>query len=302
MIGAGVTLASGSVSGNGVIDSATAAISVASIGGSLTLEHQAAGNLSVGANTRLALEAGAAAGTTVTLGQASYVDIAAGQSFTGVVNGLSTGNGLDFHGQTATVAYNSGTAVISAGNQVIGTLAVTSPSGTSVQAVSDGAGGTLIDLAATPITPSSIGMAIYRFFDTLSEGHLFSTSLSEIAQFLRSNPNLIGEGVAFSSINPAADPNSVPVYRFVENSTGSDFYTDNQREVNTILQTRPDMIYQGVGFSADATSHPGDAAVLRFYETRTGGHFYTDSAVEANQVLATRPDMTLEGAAFFVKP
>lgn len=91
------------------------------------------------------------------------------------------------------------------------------------------------------------------------------------------------------------------VYRFFDSTDGTHFYSASQAERNTLLQTRPDLVYEGVGLNAVASplTDPAATAVYRFFDTRNGTHFYSASDGERDTTLATRPDLTFEGTAFY---
>ncbi len=178
----------------------------------------------------------------------------------------------------------------------------------------------LIEASAAPLptppavqTPSATAPApastlatttdVFRFFDTQHGTHFYSDSASEQAQIAASRPDLVYEGIGFDSIDPAiADPNAAPVYRFFEGTFGTHFYTASAVERDSIEASRPDLVFEGVGFIEHTTPQPGDAPVYRLFDTTYGTHFYTADAGERASVLATRPDLKDEGIAFFTPP
>jgi len=150
------------------------------------------------------------------------------------------------------------------------------------------------------ITPASLGRPVFRFFDIHDGGHFFTTSSVERDQVLATRPDLRFEKVGYDAVNPASnDPHAAPVYRFFDTHDGGHFFTISLTERDQVLATRPDLKFEGVGYSEHATQQAGDSPVYRFFETTSGGHFFTESAVERNQVMATRSDMRFEGIAFW---
>jgi len=108
---------------------------------------------------------------------------------------------------------------------------------------------------------------------------------------------------------PAAAPSNpaivmpsgaIAVYRFFDNHTGTQFLTGSLDERNTLISTRSDLKYEGLGMGgiASGSSDPNAVPVYRFFDTNNGTHFFTASATEAKTVAATRPDMIGEGASF----
>ncbi len=102
-----------------------------------------------------------------------------------------------------------------------------------------------------------------------------------------------------NTLQPVNLPNGeLPVYRFFDSVTGTQFLTDSTAEADQILATRPDLASEGLAFAAANPSDPGAASIYRFFDTSNGTHFFTESATERDSVIATRPDMTYEGVAF----
>ena len=95
--------------------------------------------------------------------------------------------------------------------------------------------------------------------------------------------------------------NSIAVYRFFDATNGTQFLTANLAERNTVIATRSDLTYEGLGMGA-LSSAGGDAnavPVYRFFDTSNGSHFFTTSASENAQILATRPDLVAEQPSFY---
>lgn len=94
---------------------------------------------------------------------------------------------------------------------------------------------------------------------------------------------------------------AIAVYRFFDASNGTQFLTADLNERNTVIRTRPDLTYEGLGMGA-LSSPSGDSnavPVYRFFDTGNGSHFFTTSATEDAQILATRPDLVAEQTTFY---
>ena len=91
------------------------------------------------------------------------------------------------------------------------------------------------------------------------------------------------------------------VYRFFDSTNGTHFYSASETERNALIQTRPDLVYEGVGLESVASPSADLAAapVYRFFDVANGTHFYSISPAERDSILATRPDLTFEGTAFY---
>ena len=150
------------------------------------------------------------------------------------------------------------------------------------------------------ITPATLGLPVFRFFDTHDGGHFFTSNTAERDHVRATLPGMTYEGFAYKAADPTGgDPNALPIFRFFDPHDGGHFFTINPAERDQVLNTRPDLRFEGVGFSEHAIQEPGDSAVYRFFETTVGGHFFTSNVAERDNVLATRSDMRFEGIAFY---
>ena len=148
-------------------------------------------------------------------------------------------------------------------------------------------------------TPT-VSTSVYRFFDSHTGTQFLTSNESERDNVLATRPDLISEGVGLQAVVPASgDTNATPIYRFFDTIYGTHFYTSNGSERDTIVATRPDLTYEGIGFYEYTTPQPSSAAVYRFFESTNGTHFYTSSADERAGILATRTDLVPEGIAFY---
>ena len=95
--------------------------------------------------------------------------------------------------------------------------------------------------------------------------------------------------------------NVAAVYRFFDTNNGTQFLTTDVAERNTIITTRSDLAYEGVGMASvkNPSADSNAAPVYRFFETNTGSHFFTTDAKEAATVAATRSDMKQEAPSVF---
>lgn len=92
----------------------------------------------------------------------------------------------------------------------------------------------------------------------------------------------------------------VAVYRFFDKSNGTQFLTGDTSERDTLINTRPDLTYEGLGL-AGITPDANDAnaaPVYRFFDKGTGTHLFTTSTAEVATIAATRPDLVQEQSSF----
>lgn len=95
--------------------------------------------------------------------------------------------------------------------------------------------------------------------------------------------------------------NSLGIYRFFDGLTGAHFFSASQAERNELIQTRPDLVYEGVDLTAVArpAADPAASPVFRFFDLSNGTHFYSINPAERDAILATRSDLVFEGTAFY---
>ena len=95
--------------------------------------------------------------------------------------------------------------------------------------------------------------------------------------------------------------NESAVYRFFDTVHGTEFLTSTVQERNTIIASRPDLTYEGLGMTsiANPAGDTNAAPVFRFFNIQDGTHFFTTSASEAAGISATRADMTQEATTIY---
>ena len=89
--------------------------------------------------------------------------------------------------------------------------------------------------------------AVFRFFDTRSGSHFYTTSAAERDGLQTGVAGLKYEGVAFYE-NTVATAADTAVYRFFDKVDGTHFYTPNQNEYASVLATRGDLVSEGIAF------------------------------------------------------
>ncbi|MDR7040169.1 hypothetical protein J2X36_004950 [Methylobacterium sp. BE186] len=157
--------------------------------------------------------------------------------------------------------------------------------------------------APAPKVDASGVTAVYRFYDTSTGDHFYTTSTAEKVQIQKTLPSYQYEGVGWAT--PQDGPNTIDVFRFYDTKTGQHFFTTDAGERDTILKTLPTYHYEGVAFEAyanAAAAGPGGVTLERFYNTQTGLHHYAANAAEANAINhgAAGPGWVDEGQAFTV--
>ena len=120
-------------------------------------------------------------------------------------------------------------------------------------------------------------------------------------QLLYGSPT--GTVTTSASITPAtinAAAAMIPVYRFFDGNTGTQFLTSSLTERNDVIATRPSLVYEGIGMGAvSPDGDPNAIPVLRFFDTGTGTHFFTASQAEKDTLMTIRPDLVPERSALY---
>lgn len=148
-----------------------------------------------------------------------------------------------------------------------------------------------------PTSPASA----YRFFDTKTGHHFYTTSADEALEVRYNGTGFLFEGAAWAT--PAKSAGTTDVYRFFDRVTGSHFYTSSSVERDTIIEGNSTMNYEGVAFQAYTNSNAAGALTLeRFFNKITGKHHYSANAAETAWINAGQagPGWVDEGPGFVV--
>jgi beta-glucanase (GH16 family) len=154
--------------------------------------------------------------------------------------------------------------------------------------------------AASPTVTGEV-TAVYRFFDTHTGDHFYTTSTAEKAQIQQTMPWFNYEGTPWAA--PVKGADTIDVFRFFDTGTNAHFFTTNAGERDQIIQTTPSYRYEGVAFEAYAdASTPGTVTLERFFNTQTGQHHFAGSAEEAAGINhgGAGPGWVDEGRGFTV--
>jgi hypothetical protein len=143
---------------------------------------------------------------------------------------------------------------------------------------------------------------VFRYYDTSTGNHFYTTSASEKAQIDAALPPFRYEGVQWATPDHGSD--SVAVFRFFDTKTQDHFYTTSLNERDTIIQNYSQQFhYEGMAFEAYASpAGDGHVTLERFYNQVTGVHHLSPNAEETASILsgAQGRGWVDEGAAFTV--
>lgn len=106
---------------------------------------------------------------------------------------------------------------------------------------------------------------------------------------------------AATTATASISPDRVSVYRFFDVADGTHFFTASTTERDSLMATRSDLTFEGVGMEALATqaTDMSAEAVYRFFDNSNGTHFFTADTTERDGLIASQPNLTFEGVAFY---
>jgi hypothetical protein len=143
-------------------------------------------------------------------------------------------------------------------------------------------------------------LPVFRFFNTRTGTHFYTTSTSERDQVIANLPQFSFEGEAFKAAS-GASPGLKPVYRFFNTQNGVHFYTISESERDFIQANLPQYNLEGVAYHASQVAGAGLAPLYRFFLSRAGTHFYTASETERRRVQDTLSSTySFEGVGYYV--
>ena len=148
-------------------------------------------------------------------------------------------------------------------------------------------------------TAGALLVPVYRFFNTLRGGHLYTISQVERDYIINNLPQWNYEGAKFKVYDYYA-PGTRAAYRFFNTRTGIHFYTISEAERDAVMQL-PHFNYEGIKFFVHQNTHAATIPVFRFFNSARGWHLYTISAHERDALLQL-PQWNYEGIPFYVYP
>ena len=144
---------------------------------------------------------------------------------------------------------------------------------------------------------------VYRFLNTDTGVHLYTSSENERNYIETNLPNYTAEGAAYVSVDPfTGNPEPEKVYRFYNTDTGTHLYTTSEIEKEYVEDNLKNFSLETEFFFAFGEEQPGTVPVYRFYNTDTGAHFYTPSVVEKEFVEENLLNYQAEGIAYYTFP
>jgi hypothetical protein len=156
-----------------------------------------------------------------------------------------------------------------------------------------------------PVATAETGLeqadAIFRFHDTKTGDHFYTTSVAEKLDIQAKIPHYVYEGVAWGVPHEASD--TIDVFRFFDTKSGEHFFTTSEGERDNVIKNLPTYKFEGVAFQAYAQEGgEGTLTLDRFFNTKTGVHHFSAGAEETAGLKAgvAGPEWVYEGHGFTV--
>ena len=112
------------------------------------------------------------------------------------------------------------------------------------------------DSSFASVNPENLDSAaeIYRFFNSTTGGHLYTTDENERDFIIDNLDNFVFEDVAFFAFETNVE-DTIPVYRFYEPNLGVHFYTGNESERTFVEDNLDNYNFEGVAYYALPTAN-----------------------------------------------
>lgn len=148
-------------------------------------------------------------------------------------------------------------------------------------------------------TIGSNRVSVYRFYNTQTGAHFYTSSEAEKSNILSSLPTFRFEGTAFYASSVEAEGLS-PVFRFLNLQTGVHLYTISEDEKAYVSEKLSQFVYEGIAYYASKTEGAGLSPNFRFYLGSKGFHLYTNNPSERDKIIADMPQYRFEGVGYYV--
>ena len=102
--------------------------------------------------------------------------------------------------------------------------------------------------AVDPTSGDPNAVQVFRFFDTVHGTQFLTASTTERDTLVATRSDLTYEPNSLFYEHTQQQVGDTAVYRFFSSTDGTHFYTDSATERAAIIQTRPDLIAEGIGF------------------------------------------------------
>ncbi|MEP2757780.1 MAG: M10 family metallopeptidase C-terminal domain-containing protein [Hyphomicrobiales bacterium] len=280
-------------------------ISGAAAASSLTIDLNAAPLTGVNAGGYVSWVSGIEGGFTIANGVT--IENAIGGSGADTFTGNSVNNAIDGGGGSDTVIFTGARSdyAIFTGSQgqtvVADTLAGRDGKDflTNVENITFGRSTVTTEQAVVePMDADGSAYQVYRFYNTGTGSHFFTTNLTERNSIIETLDGLSYEGNSFDS--NVTEANGVAVFRFFNTSNSVHFYTANAEEAQGLRQSQSGFQDEGVAYYASLDASNGGTALFRFFNTQNGSHFFTISETERDSIINTLGHYNYEGVAYYV--
>ena len=231
-------------------------------------------------------------------------------------SGSNPASGADFVGgqlPAGTVGFADGETSQTVTIQVAGdnsvepdegfTLTLSNPSGGATISTGDVSATIEDDDGVVVMPPIEEATDAFRFFNTVAQGHFFTTDPAERDFVLNTLPQFTPEGVGFEALPADTEAEgATDVFRFFNTVAQGHFFTTDPAERDFVLSTLPQFSFEGNRFDAFDDQVEGSVPVFRFFNTVAQGHFFTTDPAERDFVQNNLPQYAFEGIGFYAFP
>ena len=88
------------------------------------------------------------------------------------------------------------------------------------------------------------------------------------------------------------------VYQFSNPSVGINFFTADEAERDSLINSQPDFNFLGASYFSADPANSNSSPVFRLFNRATGSYFYTIDAAERDNILGNNPNFIDQGEAF----
>lgn len=145
---------------------------------------------------------------------------------------------------------------------------------------------------------------LYRFWSVQKQGHFYTADTAERDNLIATDSTWQYEGVAyyvgkFNPSNASCEGNASPVFRFFNPKKMHHFYTVSLSERDSLINSDPNWVYEGIGFCTELDPNSNNIPVFRFFSESRVAHFYTINVSERDSLIANDPTWQYEGVSYY---
>ncbi|TDL15783.1 hypothetical protein BD410DRAFT_796057 [Rickenella mellea] len=150
-------------------------------------------------------------------------------------------------------------------------------------------------------TDTNLAFAFLRGRNSVTGKHLYTTSFGEMVTALQRSGYAFENTAAFVFHPQIPSTSTVPFFRLVNPTTGDNFFTTSESEVNSAI-SNSGYTFQSIAASVYPTKICNSTSLFRLFNSVSGDHFYTTSTTERDSFIANSGYTSQGTAAFVLQP